>query len=470
MYQSIDRMLLEFKECFKRVKTWQWFVVLVIGLMVRSSHRGVTSILSALRLKPELYHTMLHFFRSTGYRVNDLYGKWVKTAMKHGAMKRIAGRVVLLGDHIKVSKEGLRMPGIEILHQDSQNSGKPSFIAGHNYGQVSAVTTNGQTSRSIPLMTEIQASPPRKDGTKKPAGDTIVTQMVNLVHKTAESIAEPVVVALDAYFSSESAWRAADKTIIETGERLVEIVTRAQTNSVAYTDFIPPTVRKRGRPRKYGEKLELYGLFSDMSSFTQTTMTLYGKKGKVRYFCIDLLWKPVDKLVRFVAVETESGICVLMSTSLALHPEAIIEIYALRFKIETSFDEQKNDMGAFAYHFWSKSLPKRKKFKKTEPVFDAHHVKRVDDARRATESFVCMCTIATGIITLIAFSHNCEIWKRYPGWIRTLRSLTPTASIVKETLAHDFPAVLSLYPHLPICSIVRSRLRTLTFLYRDFAA
>jgi len=81
MYQSIDKILLEFKECFKRVKTWQWFIVLMIGLMVRNSYRGVTSIISALRLKPELYHTMLHFFRSTGYRVEDLYDKWVMIAI-----------------------------------------------------------------------------------------------------------------------------------------------------------------------------------------------------------------------------------------------------------------------------------------------------------------------------------------------------------------------------------------------------
>jgi hypothetical protein len=463
-------MLLEFKECFKRVKTWQWFVVLVIGLMVRSRHEGVTSILSALRLKPELYHTMLHFFRSTGYRVTDLYAKWVKIVMKHGSVKRIAGRVVLIGDHIKVSKEGLRMPGIEILHQDSQNSGKPSFIAGHNYGQVSAVITKNQVSRSIPLMTEIQSSPPRKEGSKKPDGETIVTQMVNLVHKTAKSITEPVVVALDAYFCSESAWAAAEKTVAENGERLVEIVTRAQTNSVAYTGVETPAVRKRGRPRKYGEKIKLYGLFSDRSSFTQTTRTLYGKKTNVRYLCMDLLWKPVKKQVRFVITVTDSGFCVLMSSSLTMHPETIIEIYALRFKIETSFDEQKNDMGVFAYHFWSKFLPNRNKFKKTESVSDVHHVKKVDDARRATESFVCLSTIATGIITIIAFYHNNEIWKRFPGWLRTLRSTVPSASIVKDTLAHDFQDVLSCYPHLPFCSIIRARLRCFEFLYHDFVA
>jgi hypothetical protein len=143
--------------------------------------------------------------------------------------------VVLLGDHIKISKEGLRMPDVHAMHQDSSNSGKPEYIEGHMYGHVGAVITNGAVSRCLPLNMEKQSSPPRIKGTKKPDGATLVTQMVGLVHETAKSIDEPVVVALDAYFSSEPAWTAADGTVVETGERMVEIVTRAQTNTVAYT-------------------------------------------------------------------------------------------------------------------------------------------------------------------------------------------------------------------------------------------
>ena len=469
MFQLINSIVLEFTNCFKRVKTWQWFVILVFGFMIRNDHRGVTSVISSLKLNPRLYHTMLHFFRSTGYKMEELYERWIKIAIKHSAVKRIAGRVVILGDHSKVSKEGRRMPEIQVLHQESQNSGKPAFIEGHNFGQVSAVITNGKISRSLPLITEIQTSPPRKEGTKKPDGDTLVTQMVKLVHKAAKSLAEPVVAALDAYFSSEAAWAAAEQTITETGERLVEIVTRAQTNTVAYTIPEAPNVRKRGQPKKYGDKIVLYGLFSDMSKFTTVNMTLYGKQTKVHYLCLDLMWKPVKKLVRFVAVESDSGRCVLMSTSLTLSPEDIITIYALRFKIETSFAEQKNDMGCFAYHFWTTALPKRKKWKKVERLSEPTLQKRIDNAKRATESFVYLCTIATGILTIIAFSHNREIWNRYSGWVRTLRSPIPTIATVKAVLAQDFHAFLKLFPHVPLCSIVNLRKREVEFFYQDIA-
>jgi hypothetical protein len=468
MFQPIMDILQDFRDCFKRNKTWRWFVVLIVGFMVRNSHKGITSILSSLRLEPKLYHTMLHFFRSKGYTGKDLYDRWIKTAMKRSNIVRIANRVVLLGDHIKIPKEGRRMPDIQTLHQDSQNSGKPEYIAGHNYGHVSAVITNEVTSRSLPLMTELQVSPPRQAGTKKPDGETLVTQMVNLVYRTAQSIGELVIVALDAYFSSKAAWAAADQTI-ENGERRVEIVTRAQTNTVAFMPAQPPSVRKRGQPRKYGGKVVLYGLFTNTTSFTQTKMTLYGKKAKVKYQCYDLLWRPVKQLVRFVVVEADVGKCVLMSTNLTLTAEQIITIYTLRFKIESSFNEQKNDMGCFAYHFWTNALPKFKKWKKIEPPSETSEQLRIQNTRNAMESYVCLSTIATGLLTVIAFSHSYLIWNSFAGWVRTLRSTIPSVSMTKETFAQDLPLFLEQFPDSPLSQIIIPHRRRIDSLYRFVA-
>jgi len=460
MFQLINNILHEFREKIKREKTWRWFVIIVLGFMLRSSKNGVTSIIGAMRLKPRLYHTMLHFFRSTAYKVEELYEKWVKVAIRQGEVVRKCGRLLILGDHSKVSKEGLRMPGVEILQQDSQNSGKAEYIMGHNYGQVSAVITNGKVSRSLPLVTQLQKSPAKNE-----SGDSLVVQMLNLVVKTTEWVGEPTVVALDAYFSSERAWSVIDKKITSTGERLVEIVTRAQKNTVAYSVPQKPTEKKRGQPRKYGEKIVLSSLFADMSKFTETTMELYGKQTKVKYLCLDLIWRPVKKLVRFVLVESDSGRCILMSSNLTFSPEDIITVYALRFKIEPSFAEQKNDVGCFDYHFWTSALPKRKKWGKSHAPANVN----VDAALRASQSFVCLSTIATGLLSLIAFSHNAEIWQHYSGWIKTVRSSVPSIAIVKSSLSacfHDFLPALS---HFKAFAFIIPLLRNSLFLYRDVA-
>ena len=41
---------------------------------------------------------------------------------------------VLVGDGVKQSKEGRRMPGVKKLFQESENSAKPDYIHGHMFG------------------------------------------------------------------------------------------------------------------------------------------------------------------------------------------------------------------------------------------------------------------------------------------------------------------------------------------------
>jgi hypothetical protein len=54
-----------FRTCFSRAAAFEWFVVIVVGLMVRSDHLGVTSIVRDLALHPRHYESMIHFFRSS---------------------------------------------------------------------------------------------------------------------------------------------------------------------------------------------------------------------------------------------------------------------------------------------------------------------------------------------------------------------------------------------------------------------
>ena len=126
-------------------------------------------------------------------------------------------------------------------------------------------------------------------------------------------------------------------------------------------------------------------------------------------------------------------------------------------------------MGCFDYHFWTSAQPKFKKWRKVDSQSDEKSQLRIDNARKAAKSFVCLTTIATGILTIIAFSHNRDIWNRYPGWIRTRRSVIPTAAIVKETLAQDFHEFYPLFLQLPLFSIILPLRRVCVFLYQDAA-
>jgi hypothetical protein len=309
----------------------------------------------------------------------------------------------------------------------------------------------------------------------------LVVQMGKLATKTAkiiyETTGERSIGVFDAYFSKSTMFNTTNAMCTEDGKPILRVVTRAQDSYVGYMpgeQAVPGQKRRPGRPKKdgknvYGEKIHLKSLLKDRSNFTKTTMKLYGKNTAVEYLCLDLLWKQTDSVMRFVVLSSNRGQCILMTDDLTLTPEEIITIYCLRFKIETSFDEQKNDMGCFDYHFWSSAQPKFKKWKKTVSTLSENSLSKINNARKATQSFVCLATIATGIITIIAFSHNRDIWNRYPGWIRTRRSDIPTAAIVKDTLLHDFLEFQGLLPSLHLFNFILPLQRFDRFLYRDVA-
>jgi len=56
--------------------------------------------------------------------------------MQRCPLTLIDGRLVIVGDGIKISKEAEKMPGVKRLHQESDNSGKAPYIYGHHWGVI----------------------------------------------------------------------------------------------------------------------------------------------------------------------------------------------------------------------------------------------------------------------------------------------------------------------------------------------
>ena len=89
------------------------------------------------------------------------------------------------------------------------------------------------------------------------------------------------------------------------------------------------------------------------------------------------------------------------------------------------------------------------------------------EAKKAVSVFICLGTMAAGILTIIGFMHEREIWKRYPGWIRTLRTPIPSIAVVRETFSESFHTFLHQNSHLSISLVVLPLLRSSRFLYSD---
>ncbi|MFD1065720.1 transposase [Oceanobacillus locisalsi] len=426
---------------------------------------GITSIMRDLGLPGHRYETLVHFFRSSAWSLESLRKKWLQIVKRFAPLFYLNGRVVLVGDGMKQAKEARHMPGVKKLHQESENTSKAAYIFGHLFGAIGVLMGTPKKWFCLPLFINLQ------DGVKaifdwshsSKQWESHVIQVIDQGFNAAKGLKENGLLLLDRYFLTAPALKRWTQ-LNQSGGAQLHLVTRAKMNAVAYE--LPPKKKKgRGRPRKKGNMIKLNTLFQSRADEFQTaTVTMYEKQETVQYLCLDLLWGQGHyQKLRFVLVKYNGGISILVSTDLTLEPVDIIQLYGHRFKIECTFREMKQAIGGFSYQFWSKSVPKLKKYLQKgethplEQVTDPKDRRNIRQTVKAIEGFVMCSCIAMGLLQLIAvkFSHKSSV--RYFRYLRT-----PSKSIVSEAtvmayLRRFIFLMFARNPRLTITQIIQNK-------------
>jgi len=425
---------------FSRRRTFLWFAVCLAGMTVRRDLLGVTSIVRALGLKVVCYDRILDFFHSDGFKLETLTQKWAELVIKLcPGVLRVNGRLLLVGDGLKAPKSGKKMPGVKLLHQGSESNTKPTYIMGHSCQAVGVLAGALRSVFAIPLASRIHEGVVFSNRDKR----TLLDKMVLLLFSLG--ISEPFYFIADAYYASGSVVKA----LLAKGNHLI---TRVRHNAVAYHPHQPcsgPT--KRGRPRKYGNKVLLRHLLDEPNSMETADSPVYNETDvQIRYRCIDLLWRPVGALVRFVAViHPHRGACLFMTTDLTLAPLEVIRLYGLRFKIETSFKQAIHTLGVYVYHFWMMSMTPLRRgsgnqclHRKTEPYRNA--VRRKIDAYN---KHIQTGLIAQGLLQYLACAFPSLVFSCFGSWIRTIRpGLCPSEQVTSIAMQNTLTYFLAA-PH-----------------------
>ncbi|WP_342746172.1 transposase [Paenibacillus donghaensis] len=358
------------------------------------------------------------------------------------------------------------MPGVKKLHQESENVSKGEYIFGHLFGAIGILAGDSRKWFCLPLFMNLQDGIQTILGWKKtdhdPQTPSHVVQMIEQGFEAAKGFGQALLL-LDRYFLSVPALQRLE-ACHSGSEARMHLVTKAKSNVVAYER--PPAKKPgRGRPPKKGKAIKLKELFSTRAADFQTaTVLLYDKEQDVQFLCLDLLWgQGWYQELRFVLVVLEGRCSILVSTDLTLAATDIIRLYGYRFKIECTFREMKQVIGAFGYRFWSKSMPKLNRFLKKEEAHPLEAVKgeqhrcRIEQTVQAIEGFVmCQC-IAMGLLQLIALRFS----DRTPGlFFRYLR--TPSLAVVSEATVAAYlrKSIFRLFvqnPHLSITKIIKSK-------------
>jgi hypothetical protein len=412
-----------------------WFVVCVAGLTVRTELMGVTSVIRALGLHQRFYDNLLDCFHSPGIKLDGMSVLWVKIVLTlFPGILRINDRIVLVGDGIKVAKQGKKMPAVKLLHQESESNSKAEYIMGHSYQAVSLLTQAGRSVFAVPLVMRIHEGIVQSNRDKRTLLDKMIVLLAIL------NITQQFYFVADAYYASGKIVRG----LLGQGNHLI---TRAKSNAVAYQPCIQQGKKSRGRPRVYGDKVALKSLFYDQQGWEEAPSPVYGdKEVTIAYKICDLLWRPAGSIVRFIVVSHPTrGRCLLMSTDTTLPAIEIIRLYGLRFKIEHAFKQAIHIVGTFSYHFWMKEMkPLRRRngnqylHKESKTYRDA--VKR---KIHAYHIFVQAGIVSQGLLQYLAACHSELVWKSFGSWLRTIRpGVAPSELVVATALRHCLPEFL----------------------------
>lgn len=447
-------ILKKFRPCFSRKATYYWFILVMIGLVVRADHYGISSIVRWVSLSPNCYWSLLHFFASSGWELETLLLSWWSYCLQDPLCLKIQGRAILIGDHTNQPKEGQRMPGVVTIHQHSETSSKPSYFRGHVWGFLSLVMGKPQKCFAVPLQGELNMEERNSE-----SSCSLATRLVYNALQIAEKMDCPAYLILDAFFAIGPVFLVGMACSVTLRVPWVHIITRAKKNFVAYLDPPPDTPRKRGRKRKYGEKVKLIDLFKNRANeFLEETCFVYGHAEVVKLLCLDLLWKPIKWKIRFVLAITSRGPIILMSSDLTLPAVQILELYCQRASIESMFLVLKHLIGGLCYRFWAKLIEKssrRPKKNKSSKVTGPKET--IESKVRAIEMFVNLSAILVGILQILALRFPKEIWRANTYWLRTYSNAIPSEYITKNVLAKMvFMNLGKVNPHA-IYALIRSR-------------
>jgi hypothetical protein len=436
---------IEWYECIQylhaacsRTTSAMWMTLCIAAFCCRYDMGGVTSFVRVLGLQDRSYKSMLNCFHSPAIKLDKLTDLWCNLVLKCFTPLLLKGRIVLVGDGIKVAKEGRKMPAVKKLHQESQDNAKSEYIFGHSL-QALALLVAGPFGKilAVPLISRIHEGIRFSPKDKRTLLDKFATLFTEIAQRMAQN---GCYLVADAYYAS----RKVITPLLTKGHHLI---CRVRSNAVAYYPAPPKRIKSRGRKKIYGEKVKLGKLFKEKDQFVEATATLYGKATTIRYRTLDLLWRPIGVMVRFVLViDPSKGKSIFLCTDLSLTAIEIITAYSWRFKIEAAFKQAVYTIGAYTYHFWMQMMTPSSRSKSGDVYLHRESkeyrqmVTRKIDAYHRFIQFGC---IAQGMLQYLSVCFGRQVWDRFGSWMRTMNtSQAPSEAVVATALRNCLPEFL----------------------------
>lgn len=101
-----------------------WYSHCIVSCVYMLDKLGITSVIRDLALCLGCYFPILHFFRASSWFLQNIRIRCFHIVRETAPAYKENGLSVLIGDGVKQSKEGGRIPGVKKLFQESEGSAR----------------------------------------------------------------------------------------------------------------------------------------------------------------------------------------------------------------------------------------------------------------------------------------------------------------------------------------------------------
>ncbi len=317
----LSHILTEFSPLFNR-QNFALFCTFILGLITHRRQATLTEIYQAVRPKSG-YGSLVKFLSR---------GKWDADAVAKRLIELLQGRFgnwVYVYDETHATKTGKKQFGLHFFRNhryQTRNTNQSKFHHGHQFGALGLLCSTVTQTILFPVWVKLIC--PKTDADNS----------LSVLKRICSQI-PPGLILFDRGFNRRKVFSC----LVKLGHH---ILCRAKSNAVFYRLPTPPKRRKRGRPKKYGKRLQVKRLrykpfdidnkrYAIASVVVQTKMC----PTKVRLVVIRTR-HPKTKAFRYFCVFT---------TDLTLDVEQIVRYYRQRWLMETAFRDVKQNFGFDTY-------------------------------------------------------------------------------------------------------------------------
>lgn len=303
------------------------FLELLFGSMLTQTGFVTDAILAVNTVRHwNSYYKWLHF------------GKWSWVALGRQTVRLALQmfprrRWFLMIDDTIVFRSSKKAPGSAIHHQHGCKTNRPTYVRGQCWVTLALTLSKGFRSLGVPILSRLA----RQGGN---SGKLVAA-------KTLLRVIAPLFKGFQTVLLMDS-WYMRCSLILYALEHGMQVIGQVRRDTAFFQ--LPERTGKRGRPRKYGDRVSTTWI--DSLPEVRMECSIYGKTQMVYYRDAVVLARFLNgRAVRIVwsQLETEDGSrtkpSVILSTDTGLSAARIIVSYGRRWSVEDLFNQLKNRWG-----------------------------------------------------------------------------------------------------------------------------